>query len=127
VRFFNFFAPSWDEPLGYQLNPDVPVRPGGVMEKCTFCVQRIQKAAGAAKDAGRALRDGDVQPACAAACPAEAIVFGDRSDDESRVSVLGRSRRAIRLLEDLGTKPRVTYLKSESWEEESIAPGPAVK
>src|SRR6266446_3522265 len=84
VRFFNFFAPSWDEPLGYQLNPDVPVRPGGVMEKCTFCVQRIQKAAGAAKDAGRALRDGDVQPACAAACPAEAIVFGDRSDAESR-------------------------------------------
>jgi Fe-S-cluster-containing dehydrogenase component len=129
VRHFNFFAPSWDAPLDYQLNPDVAVRSGGVMEKCTFCVQRIQKAAGTAKDEKRPIRDGEAQPACAAACPAEAIVFGDRSDPESRVSRLARSKRRFGLLEDLGTHPRVTYLKSESWEAEegSVAPAAPVK
>jgi len=117
VRFFNFFAPAWDEPLNYQLNPDVSVRMSGVMEKCTFCVQRIQKVQGIAKDERRAVRDGEIQPACAQACPAEAIVFGDRSDPESRVSLLGRSGRRFQLLEDLGTQPRVVYLKRDSWEE----------
>ncbi len=115
ARSFNFYAPSWEEPLDRQLNPDVTVRSGGVMEKCTFCIQRIKKAEGTARDEGRALRDGDVQPACAQACPANAIVFGDRSDAESRVSVLSRDGRASRLLEELGTKPRVTYLKRDSW------------
>jgi len=116
VRTFNFYAPHWDEPLDRQLNPDVTVRPGGVMEKCTFCVQRIKKAEGTANDEGRAVRDGEVQPACAQACPANAIVFGDRSDPESRVSILSRDSRAFRLLDELGTKPRVTYLKRESWQ-----------
>ncbi len=122
ARSFNFYAPYWEEPLERQLNSDVTVRPGGVMEKCTFCLHRIKRAEGIAMDEGRALRDGEVQPACAQACPANAIVFGDRSDPESRVSILSRDSRASRLLEELGTKPRVSYLKRESWqgpEEES--------
>jgi Fe-S-cluster-containing dehydrogenase component len=121
VRSFNFFAPHWDEPLSHQLNPDVSIRPGGVMEKCTFCVQRVQKAQGIAKDEKRSIRDGEVQPACAQACPAEAIVFGDRSDPESRVSRLSRSNRAFKLLEDLGTQPRVVYLKNSSWDDTSLS------
>ncbi len=115
ARTFNFYAPSWEEPLNRQLNPDVTTRPGGVMEKCTFCVQRIRKAEGTAMDEGRSVRDGEVQPACAQACPANAIVFGDRSDSGSRVSILSRDSRSFRLLEELGTKPRVTYLKRDSW------------
>ncbi len=115
ARSFNFYAPRWEEPLDRQLNPDVTIRPGGVMEKCTFCLHRIKKAEGTAQDEGRALRDGELQPACAQACPADAIVFGDRSDPESRVSVLSRDSRASLLLEELGTRPRVTYLKRDSW------------
>ena len=116
VRSFNFYAPSWDEPLNYQLNPDVTVRPGGVMEKCTFCVQRIKRAEGVAMDERRAVQDGEVKPACAQACPTNAIVFGDSNDAGSRVSILSRQSRGFRLLEELGTKPRVAYLKRESWE-----------
>jgi Fe-S-cluster-containing dehydrogenase component len=127
VRNFNFFAPSWDEPLGYQLNPDVSTRPGGVMEKCTFCVQRVQRVQGTAKDEKRSIRDGEVQPACAQACPAEAIVFGDRSDPDSRVSRLSRSNRGFKLLEDLGTQPRVVYLKSSSWDDDTSVSGPGGK
>jgi molybdopterin-containing oxidoreductase family iron-sulfur binding subunit len=110
VRFFNFFEPAWPEPLALGLNPDVAVRPGGVMEKCTFCVQRIKRAQLEASLEGRPLRDGDVQPACAQSCPAEAIVFGDLADPDSRVSRLAGSARATRLLEDLGTEPKVFYL-----------------
>ncbi len=115
ARYFNFYAPSWDEPLNRQLNPDLTVRPGGVMEKCTFCLQRIKRAEGVAADERRRVRDGEIQPACAQVCPANAIIFGDRSDPESRVSILSRDNRAFRLLEELGTKPRVTYLKKQSW------------
>jgi Fe-S-cluster-containing dehydrogenase component len=110
VRFFNFFEPDWPEPLQLQHNPDVAVRAGGVMEKCTFCVQRIKRARLEAAEEDRPLRDGDVQPACAQACPAEAIVFGNRNDPESKVSRLAGSARAQRLLEDLGTEPKVFYL-----------------
>jgi molybdopterin-containing oxidoreductase family iron-sulfur binding subunit len=117
VRFFNFFAPHWDEPLNRQLNPDVSVRHGGVMEKCTFCLHRIQRAEGDARDEKRRVRDGELQPACAQACPANAITFGDRDDAGSRVSRLSRSNRAFHLLEELGTKPRVVYLKGQSWED----------
>ena len=124
VRHFNFFAPSWDAPLDAQLNPDVAVRQGGIMEKCTFCVQRVQKVAGTAKDENRLVRDGEIQPACAQACPTHAIVFGDRSDAESRVSILSRSKRRFRLLEELGTQPRVVYLRHDSWEEEEEPRGP---
>ena len=111
VRYFNWFEPAWPEPLKLQLNPDVSVRPVGVMEKCTFCVHRIKRAELEAKEDNRPLRDGEVQPACVQSCPAEAMVFGDLNDPESKVSHLARSGRASQLLEDLGTKPKVFYLK----------------
>jgi molybdopterin-containing oxidoreductase family iron-sulfur binding subunit len=112
VRFFNWHAPEWPQPLDRQLNPDVSTRPAGVMEKCTFCIQRIQDGQDQAKDEGRPLRDGEIQPACAQSCPAEAITFGDLEDRESRVSRLAKSGRAFHLMEELGTKPSVVYLKS---------------
>jgi molybdopterin-containing oxidoreductase family iron-sulfur binding subunit len=117
VRFFNFFNPVWEKPLHLQLNPDVSVRSVGIMEKCTFCVQRIKAAEGEAKADDRDLKDGDVTPACAQSCPSSALVFGDLNDSESRASRLARSNRATRLLEDLGTKPKVIYLQRASWDD----------
>jgi Fe-S-cluster-containing dehydrogenase component len=111
VRTFNWRAPVWPEPLDRQLNPDVSVRPAGVMEKCTFCVQRIHDARHDADADERELRDGDVVPACAQSCPTQAITFGDLEDPESRVARLARSRRAFQLLDDLGTAPGVVYLR----------------
>ena len=110
VRFFNFFDPVWDAPLEKALNPEVTVRTRGVMEKCTFCIQRIHKGEDKAKDEGRAVRDGDVIPACVQTCETKAMYFGNIADPESEVSRLSKSNRATRLLEDLGTKPRVIYL-----------------
>jgi molybdopterin-containing oxidoreductase family iron-sulfur binding subunit len=110
VRTFNWRDARFERPLDLQLNPDVTVRSRGVMEKCTFCVQRIRFAEGEARTAGRALRDGDVVPACAQTCPAQAITFGDANDPASRVSALARGPRAFRALEELGTEPAVTYL-----------------
>jgi molybdopterin-containing oxidoreductase family iron-sulfur binding subunit len=114
VRFFNFFNPSWPKPLHLQLNPDVSVRTVGVMEKCTFCVQRIRAAEGQAKAEARTLQDGDIQTACAQSCPTRALVFGDLEDPESEVSRLSRSPRGSTLLEDLGTLPNVTYLPRQT-------------
>ena len=111
ARFFDFFNPSWDKPLQLQLNPDVSLREVGVMEKCTFCVQRIKGATIQAKAESRPVRDGEIQPACAQSCPAQALVFGDLQDPESAVSRLTRSPRGEVLLEDLGTRPNVTYLE----------------
>jgi molybdopterin-containing oxidoreductase family iron-sulfur binding subunit len=113
VRFFNWWEPEWPEPLTSQLNPDVTVRSKGIMEKCTFCVQRINRAERDANLAGRPLQDGDVQPACAQACPTEAIVFGDWSDPNSRINLLAKAKeqRGYRLLGHLGTDPTVLYLK----------------
>jgi molybdopterin-containing oxidoreductase family iron-sulfur binding subunit len=119
VRAFNFFdysAPekatfSFPEPLNWQLNPDVTVRSKGVMEKCTFCVQRILEGKGNARDENRPLRDGEIQTACAQGCPTQAIVFGDLMDPESRVSKLSHGERRYWALNDLNTKPGVTYLK----------------
>lgn len=112
VRRFNFFEYTAATPESQRLafNPEVTVRPRGVMEKCTFCVQRIQEAKQVANMEKRPLRDGDIEPACAAACPARAIVFGDLKDPESRVSKLAASERGYRVLEELGVKPAVTYL-----------------
>ena len=119
VRFFNFFNATWDKPLQLQLNPDVSVREVGVMEKCTFCIQRISAAKTKAKAEERSIKDGELETACAQACPASAIVFGDLNDPESRVSRLSHSSRGSRLLEDLGAKPKVTYLQQQSWDESS--------
>jgi molybdopterin-containing oxidoreductase family iron-sulfur binding subunit len=80
------------------------------MEKCTFCIQRIRRVEDVAKSEGREVMDGEIQPACAQACPANAIVFGRLDDKESRVSRLQQDGRGMQMLEDLGTHPRVTYL-----------------
>lgn len=110
VRTFNWFEPEFPAPLDEQLNPDVSVRTAGVMEKCTFCVQRIHAAKQTAKAEGRSLADGDIQPACAESCPPKAIVFGDLDDPNSEVSQAARSDRAEQLLGELGTQPSVVYL-----------------
>ena len=112
VRYFNYNDHHWDAPLDEQLNPDVSVREKGVMEKCTFCIQRIRQAKDQAKDDGRRrVRDGEVQPACVQTCPAEALVFGDRNDAESQVSQSMNDPRAYHVLEELNTDPSVVYLK----------------
>jgi molybdopterin-containing oxidoreductase family iron-sulfur binding subunit len=114
VRVFNYRDWSRPVPLNNQLNPDVTVRRRGVMEKCMFCIQRIRRVEDSAHTEGRPVRDGEVEPACAQACPAYAIVFGRLDDPESRVSKLAKNGRAYRMLEDLGTEPRITYLKGDS-------------
>jgi molybdopterin-containing oxidoreductase family iron-sulfur binding subunit len=113
VRYFNWYKynqVSWPEPLHLQLNPDVTVRARGVMEKCTFCIQRIRGAQNDARLENRALRDGDVVTACAQACPSDAIVFGDVNDPASRVARLHQDPRGYRVLEDLNTRSAITYL-----------------
>jgi Fe-S-cluster-containing dehydrogenase component len=114
VRVFNWFNPVWDRPLDLQLNPDVSVREVGVMEKCTFCNQRIMTAEIRAKAEGRELRDGEVSPACVQSCPAGAMVFGDLNDSKSQASRLARLERGTQLLAELGTAPKVFYLERES-------------
>ncbi len=110
VRFFNFYDPVWPAPLEKSLNPEVSVRSRGVMEKCTFCIQRIRKGEDKARDEGREVRDGDVVPACVQSCTARAMTFGNIADPASEVARLAKSNRASHLLEELGTKPRVIYL-----------------
>jgi len=111
VRYFNYFNPVWQKPLQLQLNPDVSVRSVGMMEKCTFCVQRIRSAEGQAKAEKRDLRDGKVQPACVQSCSPMAMVFGDLNDPNSEVSRLAKSNRSVKLLGELGTQPNVSYLQ----------------
>lgn len=110
ARFFNWWEPVWPEPLRNQLNPDVTVRSRGIMEKCTFCIQRIRRAELDARRQDRDVRDGDFQPACAQACPTTALVFGDAEDPDSRVNELAKDKRGFTLLEKLGTEPNVVYL-----------------
>jgi MoCo/4Fe-4S cofactor protein with predicted Tat translocation signal len=112
VRRFNFLLyQDWTTPT-YKLmrNPDVTVRSRGVMEKCTYCVQRISRARIDSRNQGRAIRDGEIVTACEAACPAQAIVFGDVNDPQSRVSRLKAGARNYALLQELQTRPRTTYL-----------------
>ena len=111
VRRFNWFDNEFPEPLNLQLNPDVTARSAGVMEKCTFCVQRIQGGKDHARDENRPVRDGDVTPACAQTCPTQAIVFGDLNDLNSRAARLADDARAYHVLGEINTRPAVTYLK----------------
>ncbi len=114
VRRFNFLLyQDWTTPT-YQLmrNPEVSVRSRGVMEKCTYCVQRIQSAKITAEVENRSVHDGEIVTACQAVCPTEAIVFGDINDPNSRVSRLKAEERNYGLLVDLNTRPRTTYLEA---------------
>jgi molybdopterin-containing oxidoreductase family iron-sulfur binding subunit len=110
IKTFNWRNPNWPGKMSLGLNPDVSVREKGVVEKCTFCHQRLQHARERARVEGRELREGDYTPACVEACPAGAMVFGDLKNPHSQVSEFARSPRAMRLLEDLGTQPKVIYL-----------------
>jgi molybdopterin-containing oxidoreductase family iron-sulfur binding subunit len=92
-------------------NPDVSVRPAGVVEKCTFCHHRLMAGSERARAAGRDLAPEDYVPACVETCPAEAMIFGDLDDPHSTVASLAESTRAFRWLEDLGTRPKVIYLR----------------
>ena len=115
VRRFNFLeydANRFEQPATRKLmrNPNVSVRSRGVMEKCTYCIQRINAVKIEAEKSNRTIRDGEITPACAQACPAEAIVFGDLNDPASRVAALRKSPLNYGLLAELNTRPRTTYL-----------------
>jgi len=130
LRYFNFWSyyeSSWPAPLHMQLNPDLSVRDKGVMEKCTFCVQRIRAAKDKAKMADRRVIDGEFQTACQQSCPTTAIMFGDLYDTESEVATMWREyqvdlgkaeqekrnpdKRGYRLLEGLNTDPCIMFLE----------------
>jgi anaerobic selenocysteine-containing dehydrogenase/Fe-S-cluster-containing dehydrogenase component len=112
VRRFNWFTFTRPEPLTWQLNPDVLVRQKGVMEKCSFCIQRIIEAKTRARNEGRKkLEDGEFTTACAQTCPADALIFGNLLDPQSRVAELFHDPRSYQVLAELNTKPAVFYLK----------------
>jgi len=114
IKYFNWFKPEWPEELRDQLNPDVTVRDKGVVEKCTFCSHRLMKARDLAAFEGREVREGDYVPACMEACPSKAIHFGDLKNEASDVSVQHRDRRALKLMEELGTEPKCVFLTKGS-------------
>lgn len=132
VRYFNmwsYYIDSWPEPLNQQLNPDLSVRDKGVMEKCTFCIQRIRNAKDKAAREGRSIADGDVKTACQQACPTDAIVFGDTMDPNSQVSKLWAKHqirrgpytskkekanpelRGYRIFDEINLDPSIMYLE----------------
>ena len=113
VRYFNWYKyneQAWPEPLHLQLNPDVTVRARGVMEKCTFCIQRIRDTQHHARLEDRPIRDGEFTTACAQACPSDAIVFGNVKDGAGQVTRLKQDPRGYHVLEDLNVRPAITYL-----------------
>jgi len=112
VRRFNFylFSDYTTQSLYGVRNPNVTVRSRGVMEKCTYCVQRINAARINAEEENRAIRDGEILTACQQTCPADAIVFGNINDPNSRVAKLKAQTRDYRILTDLGTRPRTSFL-----------------
>ena len=132
VRFFNFWEPAWPDSLKNQLNPDVTVRSRGIMEKCTFCVQRIRRTEQRADREGGDVKDEQYErslnPACVNACPTDTLVFGDLNDPESRASKIRDQEsqeggRAYTLLEGYGTNPNVIYLKKVDEHAEKVSHG----
>jgi molybdopterin-containing oxidoreductase family iron-sulfur binding subunit len=111
VRRFNWYSYDFPAPLEVQLNPDVTVRQLGVMEKCTMCIQRIVSGKDRARDEQRPVRDGDIVTACQQTCPTRAITFGNLKDEGSAVAKLSHAPRAYAVLDEIGTRPGVTYLK----------------
>ncbi|MBZ0277347.1 MAG: 4Fe-4S dicluster domain-containing protein [Anaerolineae bacterium] len=121
VRYFNWYAPQWEGNMSEYHNPDKvqgsaseegPVqRPVGVVEKCTFCIHRLLKARANAEAEGRDFRPDEYVPACVQTCTAKARFFGDMDDEDSTVSKLATNPRAFRLQEDVGTHPKVIYLR----------------
>jgi molybdopterin-containing oxidoreductase family iron-sulfur binding subunit len=112
VRRFNFLRfQDWETPsLKLLRNPEVTVRSRGVMEKCTYCVQRINNGRIEAEKQNRPIADGEIVTACESACPAQAIVFGNANDATSRVAKLKAETRSYAILGELNTRPRTTYL-----------------
>ncbi len=113
VRYFNWYKyneMAWPEPLNLQLNPDVTVRARGVMEKCTFCIQRIRGVQNQARLEDRPIVDGEFTTACAQACPSDAIVFGNVRDPKSRVVAAKQNPRGYHVLEEINVRPAITYL-----------------
>ena len=112
VKVFNWTSPDWPESMAAMHNPDVSLRPTGVIEKCTFCHHRLQQARERVRAEGRELDANDYVPACVQTCPADAMVFGDLDDPHSAVSALAANPRAFRWMnEELGTRPKVIYLR----------------
>ncbi|MBM4169336.1 MAG: 4Fe-4S dicluster domain-containing protein [Ignavibacteria bacterium] len=125
IRRFNWFDYEHGDDLHKMvLNPDVTVRERGIMEKCTFCIQRIQEARIVAKSEGRSIRDGDIKTACEQSCPTRAIVFGDMNDPQSELTKRMNDPRHYRVLEELGVRPSVGYLTLVTNREEGEG-GPA--
>jgi Fe-S-cluster-containing dehydrogenase component len=117
VRRFNWFDWQWPEPINLQANPDVTVRSKGVMEKCSFCIQRIKEVRTVAKNEKRPIRDGEITPACVQTCPTDALIFGDIMDRNSRVrKLIEKNPRAYQMMGYLNTKPAVIYLKKVTQE-----------
>jgi Fe-S-cluster-containing dehydrogenase component len=111
VRRFNWFNYVHDDHLqNLTLNPDVTVRSRGIMEKCSFCIQRIESARIESKRRGTNIADGQIQTACQQSCPARAIVLGDLNDPNSRVAQLARDRRRFGVLEEFNFRPSINYL-----------------
>jgi menaquinone reductase, iron-sulfur cluster-binding subunit len=112
-RYYNWSAPTWPDAQASSANPDVAMRPAGVVEKCTLCQHRIRARYERARLDDEPVSDADLRrlPACAATCPTEAITFGDLDDQTSALAQLARSPRAVRLLDHLGSGPKVFYLR----------------
>lgn len=127
VRRFNFFDhwKTYEGTMNLVWNPDVTVRTRGIMEKCTFCVQRIRDAKDKAKDDQIKVRDGDLKTACQQTCPTEAIIFGDLNDPQSRVAKLRKDQRAFRVLDILNAMPMVSYMTKVRNKEEKAHSGGA--
>jgi Fe-S-cluster-containing dehydrogenase component len=116
ARYFNWWDPKWPKPMEEMLTPNVSPRMRGVVEKCTMCVHRLQLAKDRAFMEGRSeLEEGEYVPACVESCPAKAMTFGNLLDPDSEVARLAKSSLAFRLLEKLGTEPKVYYLSSQDW------------